>query len=717
MNAQRRLVAMAVVFIAAAVSAQRPAPQIGESVQVTIVEVPVTVVGSDGKAVRNLTREQFELFDEGKRVPLEHFEVLDMKMIAMGQRKGALPPAAVRNFLLLFDFANSSPGAIARAAEAASEFVDEQLAGPDLAAVAVFSAETGARMVTGFTNDRGLLKSAVGTLGTMQYFKVSDPLMISFNATSIVRQDPGPTGQGSQPSGPGAEVGAAISGGRADVEEDMNAVTRMVNKAAQTAQNTELRNRLRIQLSQMGTVARTLDRLQGRKQIILLSEGFDARLVQGTEDRSLSSAKNREANDAAISGEIWNVDSDQVYGSASASRDVNEMTALFRRSDVVLHAIDIKGIRGSVDASAAHERTTGRSNEALFLLTRPTGGTVFENANDLEKMFERMLEQQEVVYLLAFPAKSSGQPGKFHSLKVKVDAPGARVAHRAGYHEPSDRLTQIEKTLSLNEILMTGAPVNDIGMSIATTALPGPLVEKARVPVVVELPGPQFLEGVRALQATANLFIYAFDKDNRVQDHLTQRITLHLVEAAPVVKAGGIRYYGTLHLAPGEYAVKAIVRVEESGRVGSVRSDIRVPNFENAAVTQPLFLAEPEKWVMLVGATRGDDYAYPFNAGETQYVPRARPVLAPGTAHRLAIFLHRMPAEDLGVTPVLVGNGTVSPVDVKLVGRTAADANGSSKLLFDYTPAGLRRGAYELRFTVKSKEGTESVVTLPFRVL
>jgi hypothetical protein len=292
-----------------------------------------------------------------------------------------------------------------------------------------------------------------------------------------------------------------------------------------------------------------------------------------------------------------------------------------------------------------------------------------------------------------------------------------RVAHRAGYHEPSDRMTQIEKTLSLNEILMTDAPVNEVGMSIATTALPGPLLEKARVPVVVELPGPQFLEGVRALQATANLFIYAFDKDNRVQDYLTQRITLHLVEAAPVVKAGGIRYYGTLHLAPGEYAVKAIVRVEESGRVGSVRSDIRVPNFEHAAVTQPLFLAEPEKWVMLVGATRGDNYSYPFNAGETQYVPRARPVLTPGTPHRLAIFLHRMPAEDLGVTPVLVGNGSASPVDVKLVGRTAADAHGSSKLLFDYTPAGLRAGEYELRFTVKSKEGTESVVTLPFRVM
>jgi hypothetical protein len=76
-----------------------------------------------------------------------------------------------------------------------------------------------------------------------------------------------------------------------------------------------------------------------------------------------------------------------------------------------------------------------------------------------------------------------------------------------------------------------------------------------------------------------------------------------------------------------------------------------------------------------------------------------------------------MPAEDLGITPVLVANGSASPVDVKLVGRTAADANGSSKLLFDYTPAGLRAGEYELRFTVKSKEGTESVVTLPFRVM
>lgn len=711
MNAHRFLAAVAVLLISTAAHAQR----VAETVQVTVIEVPVTVVGDDGKAMRGLTKDQFEVFDEGKRVPIEYFEVLDMKLLPTGGSK-PLPPAATRNFLLFFDLANSSPGAIRRAADAAVAFIDEQLVEQDLAAVATFTAEAGPKLITSFTTDREMLKAAVRTLGDPRYFKVADPLMISHKATELLGPlpfgeaigQPGPTGPGGEErAGAKEEMIAATNEWYRDIDEQQN-------RQMQTAENTEARNRLRIQLSGLATIARVLDRLHGRKQIILLSEGFDARLVQGRED--LTSKKTTEENENALLGQVWKVDSDERYGSAGASRDINEMTQLFRRSDVILHAIDIKGLR-SKDDTTGFETSRAKSNESLFLITKPTGGTVFQNSNDFEANFARMLEQQEVVYLLGFNAKSGGKPGKFHSLKVKLNVPG-RVTHRAGYFESDGKMSNLEKTISLTEILMTDKAVNQIGMSVATMALPGAFIEKARVPVVVEFPGPEFLQGVRGDGLTANLFIYAFDEKNQVKDSLAQRIALDISDDVETVRGSGIRYFGTLQLPPGRYAIKAIARVEESGRVGFVRADVHVPEFEQATVMQPLFLTDAANWVALAGPARGDSYPYPFTAGEEKYVPRSRPALKPGASHRLALFLYRMPMENLGITPVLASaDGSTRPADVKLVGRTAADEQGSSKVLFDFNAVGLPAGTYELRFIVKPKEGTESIVTLPFTIL
>ncbi|HEX2120989.1 MAG TPA: VWA domain-containing protein, partial [Thermoanaerobaculia bacterium] len=600
------------------------------------------------------------------------------------------PPVATRHFLLLFDLANSSPGTIGRASEAAKQFVDTQLGERDLGAVAIFTAESGAKMITGFTRNRTLLANAIETLGHPKYFKVTDPLMISAAMA-------GKEGGGQGGTGEGREKAIA----------EMVAET---NRAAANLHSTEMKNRLKIQLQNMGMVARTLDRLKGQKQIILLSEGFDSRLVTGRDE--LSFEKTREENDATLSGEIWNVDSEKRYGNTAAGTDISQMADLFKRSDVVLHALDIKGLRTNVDASAGVQRS---SNESLSLLTRPTGGTVFKNTNELSSNFGRMLKQQEVVYLLGFNARSTGKPGKFHELRVKSKA--GRVSHRAGYYETGGKVSELEKTLSLGEVLMTDAAVNDVGLTVAATPLPGP-GGKARVPVVVEIPGDRLLEGISSDKANANLYLYAFDEKNQVVDFMQQSISLDLAQVGDRVRGSGVRYFGTLRLPPGKYAVKALTRVEQTGRTGFFRSDLTVPAFDSAVVLPPLLFVEPENWIMLTGSTRGDDYAYPFSTGEAKFIPRRSGSLTPSADHKLALFLYRVPLENLEVIPEVVTNGSATATDkVKLLGRTAADDRGGVKLLFNFKPEGIPAGAHELRFTVKSKDGNSSVVTIPFRVL
>jgi hypothetical protein len=466
-----------------------------------------------------------------------------------------------------------------------------------------------------------------------------------------------------------------------------------------------MRNRLRIQLSNMGNVARMLDRLHGRKQVILLSEGFDPALVRGK--AAIADREQQKSDDRRLKGEVWIIDNDQRFGSGIASRDVRDMVELFRRSDVVLHAIDIKGLRGNTDAgSGPHDPSVGRSNEALFMITGPTGGTVFQNTNDLGETFARMLEQQEVVYLLGFQAVGAGNPGSFHELKVKTTARGARVSHRPGYYEPSLRASNVEKTLSTAEILLTDAPVHELDVTLAAATIPGP-DGKARVPVVVELDGSKLLEGVMGDYSTANLFIYAFDSRNQVADYLTQRMVLDLTRARDAL-ANGLRYYGTLRLAPGDYAVKVVARVEDSDRAGFVRANVHVPEFGKPIVLPPLFLNDMTNWAMLAGPVRGDDYAYPFAAGEDRWVPSGRPVLSASGEYKLALLAYDLSLDGASIAASVVGSdGVARPGSVTVVARTPPDSWNGTKLLLAFKPEGLVNGSYELRLAVRPQAGEE----------
>lgn len=668
--------------------------QVAEEVQVTLVEVPVTVVDRDGNPLRGLTKENFELSDDGKKVPIEYFEVLDLPELAAKKRNPAepLPPAATRHFVLMFDLANSSPGTIHRAGEAAKIFLQEQLGATDLAAISTFSVETGARMLTNFTRNRKVLADAIETLGGAKTFKPADPLMMSGTTVDSVT---------------GGSVGSANQPATSEMNRDFDTLE-------QKARKTELLQRLRTQFQNMGSVALALDRLKGQKEIILLSEGFNAALLVGREDLGSQKATTETAD--VLSGESWKVDNDARYGNTESSRDVDTMVALFRRSDVVLHAIDIKGLRGATDASTMLAPQEKKSWESLYLLTKPTGGAVFKNANDLKENFAKLMKQQEVVYLLGFQAQSGGSPGKFHALKVKaLNVKTSRVSHRAGYYEPS-KLSALERVLTIGDLMMTDAPVDDIDVDVTALPLPGPS-GRARVPVMIELAGPRLLQRLNGSNtATAQLFLYAFDKDSQVVDYVQDRISLDLRQAGDTVRKGGIRYYATLHLPPGDYAIKTAVRVDESSLIGFRRNDLAVPEFKQAAVVPPVLFSDAGNWAMIVGPSRGDNYAYPFAAGESKYIPNGNPTIATGGDYTVALFLANVPLEQVSISPQVVTGGASSPADVKLIGRTSPDETGLYKLLFRFKPANAAAGPHELRFDIATKDGMHSAVSLPFTV-
>jgi VWFA-related protein len=682
----RSLAVFAVIL--AFVVADSGAQRVAERVDVTVIEVPVTVADRSGNSIRGLTKENFELQVDGKRVPIEYFEVVDLTTVtaASERRDQPLPAAAYRNFLLLFDVANSSPGTIGRAREAAKQFVETQMGERDLAAVSTFTSEQGARMVTSFTRNRELLIKAIETLGDVNYFKVGDPLLLS---------------EQRQP--------ASTASVRADVEDAKLEERKELNQQTSHAHANEMRNRIRIQVQNFGTVARALDGLRGQKQVILLSEGFDASLLTGRQD--LSVAATQAETNAVLSGEVWKVDSDKRYGTTREANDITQMAELFRRSDVRLHAIDIKGVRSDVDA---REGVRKSSNEGLFLLTNPTGGTVVRNANDLSSQFGELMRRQEVIYLLGFRAPQTNSPGKFHPVRVRLSGAKGELTHRSGFYETGAQ-NQLEATLTLSEMLMTMREVADIPLSVAATAVPG--ADDARVPIVIDSPGAAMLQGTTSDAVNVQLFVYAFDDKGQVRDYMQQRVNLDLSKTGGAVRATGLRYLGALRLPPGDYDVKALVRVDETGRTGLATARLTVPAFGANAVLTPVAAEPPGAWVTLVSPTRGSDATSILTLGDRPFVARRRANVALGTEQEVALMFRGIPADKLTVTPNLVaGDGSVQEGNVELVGRTAPDDQGLYKLLYRFKPEALARGEYELRFTVVPQGSMPSVVMLPVTI-
>ncbi|MEO8216366.1 MAG: VWA domain-containing protein, partial [Acidobacteriota bacterium] len=663
-----------------------------EQVEVTVVEIPVTVVDRAGEPVRGLKASDFELRDEGEKRPISYFETIDLADAALYKRK-PLPPSARRKYLLLFDLSYTSPTGLVRAREAALDFVQKKLGEYDLASVATFSVERGFHLLTSFTTDRTLVASAVESLGAPSNFRTIDPLLISAQISPGLATPQTGTQRGTAPV----------------TDQDVRANSAEVMRGNRKANENIERARIRRELESFGGVARALDTVHGQKEIILLSEGFDATLLHGRED--LSSQESQADTQASTEGEIWKIDNDSRFGNSAATSDLTHMSEYFRRSDVVLHAVDVKGLRGE---SEAREGRISNSNEALFLLANGTGGAVFKNSNDLNQNFARILKRDELIYIVGFQEPPATVPGRFHNLKITLPGKsGLRVTHRTGYYETGGRANPIEQVLSATEILYNDLPRNEV--DFASTAVPFPSSDGASVPVVMEIPGSSILPRASGDNLNGELFIYAFDRNDVVKDFIYQRIGLDLNKTRQALSESGLKYYGTLHLQPGAYTLKTLIRFAETGRDGFQRSELIVPDFSAPTVLPPMVMGAPEKWIMVRGSAKpgAPAEAYPFVIGTESFVPDPDAHYRGGEPLRLALFTYHLVPENLAISGVVAGHEGSGRLS--LVGRTAVE-EGRTKFLLSFDPGELGPGRYVLQLAVKEKAGQDGSVSVPFTV-
>lgn len=267
-------------------------------------------------------------------------------------------------------------------------------------------------------------------------------------------------------------------------------------------------------------------------------------------------------------------------------------------------------------------------------------------------------------------------------------------------------------------LLMSGQEGGTIPLAALALPLPG-AGGKARVAVLLEADGAEAMEGQTGDLLRLEVCLYAItgapDGSGRVAGSRMDTIEIDLTRLGADLERSGLKYAGELQLAPGDYALRALVRNTATGEVGLRVLPLSVPDFgQSRGVLLPPLVAEPaEAWVQAHGA----GLASPPPGLSWAALPSARPVFSPTDEIALQVAAWRLGNGDLEAEVRRPGGARVATLPLKIASREAAGEAGLELLAATVRLQGVEEGIYELGIVSASRGSDEPALSTPIVLL
>lgn len=525
--------------------------------EVNYVEVYAVVTDREGRFVSDLSRKDFDVYEDGKLQQVSRFTTVDIPVeraspvpFIEGIEPDVRTNTEGRVFVLVLDDLHTAGLRSHYVIQAASELIEEHMGTNDIAAVVHTSGRRDASQ--GFTSSKRLLRRAVR----------------SFVGRKL--------------------DSATVDKLRQLTEEDNRRMPedRLASERVYRARNT---------MHLLGALSSGLGKANGRRKAIVWfgeGSGYD---VHGEIGGGSGGAHH------AIGGARTILDS--VRGA------IEEAT----RANVTVYAIDPRGLRQSGDDSLAiglrpldaDERIKAisvdvamqaefhRSQESLRGLAEETGGFALLNQNDFAPGLARLVEENSRYYLLGYEPSNTGRGGDYRKIDVRVTRPGLEVRARKGYFGPRE---EDDKGKAVGAPVPRGAspaltrfaesPLPLSGIPMRATAVQFRLAErKALVSLVVEvdIAGFAFEEKGGALHDVVELSAVAIDHYGRVQGTSRREFVLGLrPRTHQFMLRAGFRAMMALELPSGSHQLRIVASESGAGQGGSLFYDLEIPEYDNS---------------------------------------------------------------------------------------------------------------------------------------
>ena len=390
-------------------------------VTVRLVLVDVIATDKDGKFITDLTMDDFEIYEEGKKVPINSLDLLSYelsetkieKAVEEKEQKTILPKIKRKNkFFVIFDSINTVRRMLNRSkAKILEKLINLIRAGGEIM-VLELTEKGEARILQPLTSNEELIAQAIHKAsGSIWIEKATDDLM----APKII--------------------------------EDRPDILESIFKSSKALY--EYKNRIRFEktLNAFLSVMNMIKDYPDRKPVLLVSSWFPSLSFERYASPSVkiestvghSDLQAAKINDPfLVLGEGKNRFEDDIFENLIQFANTHNITFYTMDPDTYLRYIfsDM-----AFDNFYKFANPADIKQDELFklkIISEDTGGETLQGANNYDKFQKVLVRDLSSYYELSYYPERKKADGKYHKIEVKVNRPGIKLRFRQGYYDYTD---------------------------------------------------------------------------------------------------------------------------------------------------------------------------------------------------------------------------------------------------------------------------------------
>nr|HEV7955420.1 VWA domain-containing protein [Candidatus Acidoferrales bacterium] len=420
-----------------------------------LVQISVIADNGNGKPVTGLTKDDFNVFDQGQEQKIEYFAEQSIQSLSATAAATAPPPDIFSNrfeqkagaptsaTVILMDMRNTRSQDMVYARKQVDKFLS-QIQPQDR--VALYSLTNKLTILHDFTDNAASLMTALKGVTNADDFRIG-----------------------------ASEPGAADTG-----DANLNA---SVNAANGRVAEFYMNDRVERTALAIKVIADHLKGLPGRKNLIWVSGAFPIQIL--TAEGPTPQAAEQKGSGAG-SGPATGL----ITGVTSYTDQIEDAARSLNTADVAVYPVDARGLignpsgvnkpgpRGGLATMRANMGSSfpARDNfDTMNTFAERTGGRAFYNTNDIQGAVRKAIDDSSVTYVLGYYPANTNWDGKFRQLKVRTDKPGVHLRYRLGYYALADApVTAAQKAELLTDAEWSPLESTDLGLEIKADPIDAP---------------------------------------------------------------------------------------------------------------------------------------------------------------------------------------------------------------------------------------------------